>query len=111
MRAGRAEPFPEHTRRLAPSVNLAWEHRLDNHLNLVLQVNSARSVFEDGADAELTATVLQASLGLRRRFGEFVVSCALTENLVTTTTRRISVFTSDTRGFRVRTPLILTEIS
>lgn len=82
VRAGRAEPFPEHTRRLAPSVNVAWENRLARNLNLVLQLNGARSVFEDGADAELTANVLQASIGLRQRLGDFVLSYALTENLV-----------------------------
>ncbi|HEX6928797.1 MAG TPA: DUF3187 family protein [Gammaproteobacteria bacterium] len=80
--AGRAEPFPEHTRRFAPSLNIAWEHRLAQNLNLVLQLNGARSLFENGADAELTANVFQASVGLRQRHGEFVWSYALTENLV-----------------------------
>ncbi|MBW3567053.1 MAG: DUF3187 family protein [Proteobacteria bacterium] len=82
VRAGRADPFPEHTRRYAPSINIAWENRLAENLNLVLQLNAARSVFEDGADEELTANVYQASIGLRQRHGEFVWSYALTENLV-----------------------------
>lgn len=82
VHSGRAEPFPEHTRRLAPSVNIAWENRLAENLNLVLQLNGARSVFEDGADPELTANVFQASIGLRQRHGDLVWSYALTENLV-----------------------------
>lgn len=82
VRAGRAEPFPENTRRLVPSVNIAWENRLAENLNLVLQLNGARSMFEDGADPELTANVFQASMGLRQRHGDFVWSYALTENLV-----------------------------
>ncbi|HEX7048340.1 MAG TPA: DUF3187 family protein [Gammaproteobacteria bacterium] len=80
--AGRAEPFPEHTRRLAPSINIAWENRLMENLNLVLQLNGARSLFEDGTDPELSANVFQASIGLRQRHGDFVWSYALTENLV-----------------------------
>jgi len=82
VRAGRADPFPDHTRRYAPSMNIAWENRVLENLNFVLQLNAARSVFEDGADEELTANVYQASVGLRQRHGNFVWSYALTENLV-----------------------------
>ena len=82
VRAGRAEPFPEKTRRLAPSLNIAWETRLTENLNAVVQLNGARSLFEDGADPELAANVFQASAGLRHRHGNFVWSYALTENLV-----------------------------
>lgn len=82
VRAGRAEPFPASTRRYAPSVNIAWEHLVGSNLNLVLQLNAARSVFEEGADSELTANVFQASVGLRQRHGDFVWSYALTENLI-----------------------------
>lgn len=81
VHAGRAEPFPVATRRNAPSFNVAWEHRLSSRLNLILQLNGARSVFGEGADDELTANVFQASIGLRQRRGEFVWSYALTENM------------------------------
>lgn len=82
VRAGRAEPFPGSTRRYAPSINIAWENRLAKNLNFVLQLNAARSVFEDGADDELTSNVYQATAGFRQRYGDFVWSYALTENLV-----------------------------
>ncbi len=81
VRTGDAEPFPQFTRHVIPSVNLAWERHLLDGVNVIFQVNAARSLFEKG-DPELTANVYQASLGLRHRAGRFVWSYALTENLV-----------------------------
>lgn len=82
VHTGRSEPFPDRTRRISPSLNVAWEARVGRSSNLVAQINAARSLFDEGADAELAADVYQASLGFRQRYGEFVWSYALTENLV-----------------------------
>lgn len=81
VRTGDAEPYPDYTRHVVPSINVAWERRLLRNVNLIFQANAARSLFDRG-DRELTANVYQASLGLRHRVGEFVWSYALTENLV-----------------------------
>lgn len=83
VRAGRAEPFPARVRRTVPALNLAWEHRLGDGVNMVMQLNASRSVFRDGgADPELTGEAYQASIGLRHRVEQVVWSFALTENLV-----------------------------
>lgn len=83
VHAGRAAPFPERVRRRVPALNLAWEHRLGDATNLIMQLNGSRSVFHNGAaDEELTGDAYQASIGLRHRVEQFVWSYALTENLV-----------------------------
>lgn len=83
VHAGRAAPFPERVRRNVPALNLAWEYRLGDETNLIMQLNASRSVFNTGgADEELTGNAYQASIGLRHRVEQFVWSYALTENLV-----------------------------
>lgn len=82
VKLGSADPFPGNTRSVLPKLNLAWEYRLQEQLNLVLQFNAQRSLFRDGTDPEISSNVYQASIGLRQRHGDFVWSYALTENLV-----------------------------
>lgn len=79
---GDSEPFPEKTRELVPSLNIAWEHRAFENTNLVIQLNVQQGLFSDGGNTELSETITQASIGLRHRAGEFVWSYGLTENLV-----------------------------
>lgn len=82
VRVGNAAPFPDKTREIIPSLNVAWEYRAFEHTNLVVQLNGQRSLFRDGGETELAENLYQASIGLRHRVGEFVWSYALTENLV-----------------------------
>lgn len=82
VKLGSADPFPGNTRNIMPKLNFAWEYRLQEKLNLLLQFNAQRSLFRNGTDPEISSDVYQASIGLRQRRGEFVWSYALTENLV-----------------------------
>lgn len=82
VKIGSAEPFPSRTRSVLPKLNVAWERKLGERLNLILQANAQKSLFRDGTDPEISSNVYQASVGLRQRHGEFVWSYALTENLI-----------------------------
>lgn len=82
VKLGSAEPFPANTRSVMPKINMAWEHLLQDQLNLVLQVNAQRGLFRNGTDPEISSNVYQASVGIRQRHGSIVWSYALTENLV-----------------------------
>lgn len=83
VNAGGSNIFPDHVRRVVPALNLAWEHKLTEYSNALVQVNASRSMFRAGeADTELTGNVYQVSAGLRHRAGQWVWSYALTKNVV-----------------------------
>lgn len=83
VRVGNANPFPDRTREVIPSLNIAWEHRAFEKTNLIVQLNVQQSLFSDTGNNELSEDLIQASIGLRHRAGDFVWSYALTENLFT----------------------------
>jgi hypothetical protein len=82
VRTGGGTPV-ESSRRWLPSAVLGYERSLSRHASLILQVQAARSPYDerDTALEELLRDKFQAALGLRWRATRAIWSIAVTENL------------------------------
>lgn len=64
-----------------PTAITGWETKLTRNTNFILQVYASRSSFQRSELDELTATKIQATLGLQRAFRGYVLRFGVTENL------------------------------
>ena len=64
-----------------PTVVAGWETKLTRHTNFIFQVYASRSSVQESELDELTATKMQATMGLQRRFRGHVLRFGVTENL------------------------------
>lgn len=64
-----------------PTAIAGWETKLTRNTNFVLQVYASRSSVQRSELDELTATKIQATLGLQREFRGYVLRFGVTENL------------------------------
>ena len=64
-----------------PTVVAGWETRLARNTNFIFQVYASRSSVQRSELEELTATKIQATLGLQRRLRGHVLRFGITENL------------------------------
>lgn len=64
-----------------PTAIAGWETKLTRNTNFILQVYASRSSVQRSELDELTATKIQATLGLQRAFRGYVLRFGVTENL------------------------------